>query len=339
MPFGISGTASFIKLFEIKITPNSNLNELYCITISKMGQEHHHHHAETLTHVNTAFIVGISLNFLFVILEVIVGLYIHSLSLLSDAGHNLADVGALALSLLAFRLLKVKSNETYTYGYRKTSILVALFNAMVLLVSIGAIAYEAIHRFLNPEPIVGTTIAWVAGIGIIINAGTALMFLRNKEKDLNQKSAYLHLMSDAVVSFGLVIGGIVMFYTNWFWIDSVLSFVIAVVIFFSTWQLLKDSLRLSLDGVPANIKVEDIKVEARKITGVKDLHHVHIWAISTTENALTAHLVLEKNMTLEQEIAIKSQFRHELEHKNIHHITLETERENNMCGLEVCDIS
>src|SRR4051812_45360423 len=156
---------------------------------------HHHEHAITLTHVNSAFIIGIALNFLFVVIEVIAGLYIHSLSLLSDAGHNLADVGALALSLLAFRLLKVKSSENYTYGYRKTSILVALFNAVVLLVSIGAILYEAAHRFFNPEPLPGTTIAIIAGIGIVINFVTALMFQRDKHKDINIKSAYLHLMS------------------------------------------------------------------------------------------------------------------------------------------------
>lgn len=299
--------------------------------------EHHHHdHSVKLTSVNTAFIVGIILNFVFVIIEVVVGLFIHSLSLLSDAGHNLADVGALALSLLAFRLLKVKSNEHYTYGYRKTSILVALFNAMVLLVSIGGILYEAAHRFLNPEPVQGTTIAIIAGIGIVINSITALMFLRDKDKDMNIKSAYLHLMSDAIVSLGLVIGGIVIFYTHWFWIDSVLSIVIAIVILFSTWRLLKESLRLSLDGVPPNIHMDDIKTIAIKITGVKDLHHIHIWAISTTENALTAHLVLKQDITTEQEQKIKHQLKHQLEHKNIHHITLETERENELCKTEEC---
>src|SRR5437868_6396118 len=169
----------------------------------------HHDHSIGMTDVNTAFIVGIVLNFLFVVIEVIVGLSIHSLSLLSDAGHNLADVGALALSLLAFRLLKVRSNEHYTYGYRKTSILVALFNAAVLLASIGAIIYEAIHRFLNPEPMPGNTIAWVAGIGVIINALTAFMFMRGKDHDLNQKSAYLHLVSDAAVSLAIAVGGII----------------------------------------------------------------------------------------------------------------------------------
>lgn len=297
---------------------------------------HHHNHSVTLTNVNTAFIVGISLNFLFVIIEVGVGLSIHSLSLLSDAGHNLADVGALALSLLAFRLLKIRANENYTYGYRKTSILVALFNSMVLLVSIGAIMYEAAHRFFNPEPMPGTTIALVAGIGIVINAVTALMFLRDKDKDLNIKSAYLHLMSDAVVSLGLVIGGIIMFYTQWFWIDSVLSMVVAVVIFFSTWGVLKHSLRLSLDGVPEDIHVDDIKAAALKIIGVKDLHHIHVWAISTTENAMTAHLVLHQDITTEQELQIKYKLKHQLEHQNIQHITLETERENENCKAKVC---
>ncbi|MGE5108542.1 MAG: cation diffusion facilitator family transporter [Sphingobacteriales bacterium] len=300
-------------------------------------QSHHHHHQPaTLTSLNAAFIIGICLNFLFVIIEVIAGLFIHSLSLLSDAGHNLADVGALALSLLAYRLLKVKPNKQYTYGYRKTSILVALFNAMVLMVSIGAIIYEAIHRFLNPEPVPGTTIAIIAGIGIIINSVTALLFFRDKDRDINVKSAYLHLLSDAIVSLGLVIGGITIFYTNWFWLDSLLSVIIAAVILLSTWQLLINSLRLSLDGVPENIRIDDIKTIARKISGVKDLHHIHVWAISTTENALTAHLVLADDTTMEKEQEIKHALKHELEHQNIHHITLETERENQECTTNEC---
>jgi cobalt-zinc-cadmium efflux system protein len=297
---------------------------------------HHHEHAVPLTNANKAFIVGILLNLLFVIVEVVAGLFIHSLSLLSDAGHNLADVGALALSLLAFRLLKVKSNERYTYGYRKTSIIVALLNSMVLLVSIGAIVYEAVHRFINPRPMPGTTIAIVAGIGIVINAVTALMFLRDKDKDINIKSAYLHLMSDAFVSLGIVIGGIIIFFTQWYWIDSILSILIAFVILFSTWKLLRQSLRLTLDGVPKDIHFEDIKKVATKVEGVKDMHHIHIWAISTTENALTAHLVLKEGTTLEQEQKIKYQLKHQLEHKNIHHITLETERENELCEAEDC---
>ena len=300
------------------------------------AHSHSHDHSVVLSNVNAAFVTGIVLNFLFVVVEVIAGLWIHSLSLLSDAGHNLADVGALALSLLAFKLLKVKPTDQYTYGFRKTSILVALFNAVVLLVSIGAIVYEALHRLLNPQPLPGTTVAIVAGIGIVINSVTALLFFREKEKDMNIKSAYLHLMSDAIVSLGLVAGGIVIFYTNWFWIDSALSIVIAIVILFTTWGLLRSSLRLSLDGVPENIHIDDIKATAMKVKGVKDLHHIHIWAISTTENAMTAHLVLSKETTTEQEQIIKQELKHEFVHKNINHITIETERENEACETEEC---
>ncbi len=286
----------------------------------------HHHHAEPLTNVNTAFIFGISLNLLFVIIEVIAGLYIHSLSLLSDAGHNLADVASLGLSLFAFKMLRVKSNENYTFGYRKTSILVSLFNAFVLLVSIGAIAIEAVFHFFHPVPLPGGTIAIVAGIGIVINAVSALMFLRDKEKDLNVKGAYLHLMSDAVVSLGLVVGGIVIIYTKWWWIDSVLSIVIAIVILVSTWNLLKVSLRLSLDGVPDDISVEDIKATALQVDGIDNINHIHVWAISTTENALTAHILIREDVEYGQEENLKNELRHQLLHKNIQHVTLETER-------------
>lgn len=287
---------------------------------------HSHSHSIKAENLTTAFYIGITLNFMFVIIQVIVGLNIHSLSLLSDAGHNLADVGALALSLLAFRLAKIKSNNQFTYGYRKTTILVALFNAMVLLASVGAIFYEAIHHFLYPEPTKGITISIVAAIGIIINTSTALLFFKEKDKDMNIKSAYLHLMSDAVISLGLVIGGILIYYTNWFWIDSTLSVIIAVTILLSTWSLLKESLRLSLDGVPKGINIEYIKKEALALPEIKDIYHIHIWAISTTENAFTAQITLMDSISSEQEITVKNKLKHILEHHNIQHITLETNR-------------
>lgn len=280
--------------------------------------------------------VGIGLNFLFVLIEAGVGLYIHSLSLLSDAAHNLADVGTLILSLVAFRLLRVKANENYTYGYKKTSILAALFNSVVLLVSIGAIAFEAIQRAFNPEPMSGSIIAVVAGIGIIVNGTTAFLFMRDKEKDINIKSAYLHMLSDTLVSAGIVVGGAVIFFTNWYWIDSVFSLVVVAVILVSTWRLLRQSLRLSLDGVPANLSIKDITERAMKYEGVAGLHHVHIWALSSTENAMTAHLVLRRGVIHEQEMAIKEKFRHELLHQNIQHITLETELENEPCVAKDC---
>jgi cobalt-zinc-cadmium efflux system protein len=306
--------------------------------VPDMAHDHHHHQPTVLSKVNAAFILGIVLNFVFVVVEAVTGFVINSLSLLSDAAHNLADVGTLALSLLAFRLLKVKPTDQYTYGYRKTSILVALFNSVVLLVSIGGIAFEAVHKSLrpDPEPLPGITIAIVAGIGILINAVSALLFLREKDKDINIKSAYLHLLSDALVSAGIVVGGIIIYYTQWYWIDNALSIIIALVILYSTWSLLKESLRLSLDGVPENIEMEKIKAATLRIEGIRGIHHIHIWALSSTENAMTAHLVLEDGVTPEREHQIKNDLRHELEHNNIRHITLETERGNETCDANAC---
>jgi cobalt-zinc-cadmium efflux system protein len=287
--------------------------------------EHHHHHAIPLTGITSAFIIGISLNLLFVIIEAIAGLYVHSLSLLSDAGHNLADVASLSLSLIAFKLVKVKPTDRYTYGYSKTTILVALFNAMVLMISIGAIGFEAFHRFLHPEPLEGKTISLVAGIGIIINSVTAVLFLREKDKDLNIKSAYLHLMSDAIVSLGIVIAGIIIYYTNYYWIDAAVSLVIALVILLTTWNLLSHSFKLSLDAVPENMNLEQVKEAAAKVSEVKNIHHIHLWAISTTRNALTAHIVVDEKKTLSEIEKIKKEVKHELEHINIQHATLEVE--------------
>ena len=194
------------------------------------SHEGHNHGTVELTSINKAFIIGIVLNLAYVIIQVVIGFRINSLALLSDAGHNFLDVGALALSLLAFKLNKAKANNKYTYGFKKSSILISLFNAILLLISIGAIGYEAILRFKHPEPSPGITIAIVSAIGIVINAVSAFMFFRDKEKDLNVKSAFLHLASDAVVSLGLVIGGIIMHYTHIYWIDPVLSLVVCAVI-------------------------------------------------------------------------------------------------------------
>jgi cobalt-zinc-cadmium efflux system protein len=297
---------------------------------------HDHSHLAVLTSVNSAFVVGILLNSLFVLIEAVIGFSIHSLSLLSDAGHNLADVGSLGLSLLAFRLLKVKANHKYTYGYRKTTIVAALFNAMILLISIAVIAYEAIQRFSNPPALPGKTIAIVAGIGIIINFVTAILFLKNKERDLNIKSAYLHMMADALVSAGIMVGGMIIYYTGQYWIDPVMSIIIVLVILWSTWGLLKESLALTLDAVPKDIDIEAIKNKAEKITGIKDLHHIHVWAMSTTENAMTAHLVVDQYKDNEEISSIKNELKHTLQHMNIQHITLETEFSNESCKKEEC---
>ncbi len=301
------------------------------------GHDHHGHshgHVIQLKSVNSAFVIGIILNLAFVVIEAVVGLFIHSLSLLSDAGHNLADVASLGLSLFAFRMMKVKSNTKYTYGYKKTTVLVALLNGGILLISIGAILYESIHRLIQPEPLPGKTISIVAAIGIVINAVTALLFFRNKDSDLNIKGAFLHLMSDAVVSAALVIGGIIIIYTGWYWIDPLLGIVVAVVIVFSTWSLLRDSLRLSLDAVPEGIDLRAVQSSIEKIPGVRDFHHIHIWALSTTENALTGHVVLRKEIGMEEQEKIKKEIKHALLHQNIQHITLETETEAMACEPE-----
>jgi cobalt-zinc-cadmium efflux system protein len=302
------------------------------------GHFGHHHHPVNLKEVNRAFVIGIILNFAFVIIEVVIGLSIHSLSLLSDAGHNLADVASLGLALFAIRLVKVRPNEKYTYGYKKTTIIVALFNAAVLLLSIGAIGYEALHRLLSSETVAlpGKSIAIVAAIGILINTITALLFLRSKDNDLNIKSAFMHLLSDAIVSAGLVLGGIAIFYTHLYWIDALLSLVIAVVILLSTWHLLKDSLRLSLDGVPDGIDLQQVKEKVSALKGVTDFHHIHIWAMSTNENALTAHMVVEKNMDMAAIEKLKHKAKHELEHLNISHATLEIETEAVQCEEPDC---
>lgn len=298
---------------------------------------HSHAHQLSAADVNNALVVGIILNFLFVVIEVVIGLHINSLSLLSDAGHNLADVGSLLLSLIAFKMLRVRSTKKYTYGYKKTTVLTSLFNSVVLLVSIGAIVYEAIHHFFHPQRLPGGTIAIVAAIGIAINGFSAYLFMKNKEKDLNIKGAYLHLLSDAVVSLGLVIGGIVISYTSWYWIDPVLSIVIALTILISTWNLLKDSFRLSMDGVPKNIDIDLIKKEALSVEGVNDIYHVHVWAMSTTENAMTAHIVLNTEVNKQKECDIKSEIRHKMLHQNIQHVTLETELEKTLQPIANCN--
>ncbi len=296
---------------------------------------HHHDHAPKLDHLNTAFIVGIILNSAFVLLEVIAGLWSHSLSLLTDAGHNLSDVAGLALALLAFKLTKVSSNSEYTYGYKRSTIIVSFFNALVLFIAVGFIGYEAVMRFIHPEVIAGGTMAWVAFAGIGINAVTAWLFVKDKDKDLNIKGAYLHMAIDAIVSFGVVVSGLIIYFTHLYWIDSVVSLIVAIVILRGTWSLLSDSLRLEMDGVPKEMDVEKIRTELMKAKGVVDVHHIHVWALSTTENALTAHLVIDQNSVPTFD-SIKHDLRHRLEHLSISHSTFEPEFADEKCVQVDC---
>ena len=207
----------------------------------------HHHHDHTVTSLNKAFILGIALNVAFVVVEFAVGLYYGSMGLLSDAGHNLSDVASLLLAMLAFRLAQAHATPRYTYGYKKSTVLISLLNSVILLVAVGVIVAESVGRMLHPAPVEGGAIAWTAGVGVVINGFTAWLFMKDKDKDLNVKGAYLHMAADALVSVGVLVSGVVISWTGWTIVDPVVGLVVAAVIVASVWSLTRDSLRLSLD--------------------------------------------------------------------------------------------
>lgn len=297
------------------------------------SHEHHHEHVHELTSLNKSFIIGITLNILFVLVEFGIGFYYDSLGLLSDAGHNLGDVASLVLAMLAFRLAKVHPNSRYTYGYKKSTVLVSLLNAVILLVAVGIIVTESVEKLFHPVPVEGAAIAWTAGVGVVINAITAWLFMKDKEKDLNVKGAYLHMAADTLVSVGVVISGIVIMYTGWTIVDPIIGLVIAIIIVISTWGLLHDSLRLSLDGVPVGIDSGRIGQVILEQSGVEGYHHLHIWALSTTETALTAHIVINDLRRMEE---VKNKIKSELAHADVSHVTLEFEYKEACCEGEDC---
>lgn len=300
---------------------------LYNSKTFTMAHDHshgHHHHSPEVTNINTAFIIGIGLNTLFVIIEFLVGYTRDSLALISDAGHNATDVFSLLISLFAFRLMKSKASSQYTYGYKKGSILASLLNAVLLLLTVIFILYEGIQRIQQPVPVQGTIISIVALIGVAINGFTAYLFFKDQKKDINIKGAYLHMVSDAVVSVGVVIGGILINYTGWYWLDTVLSFLIGLIILKATWGLFTESIKLSMDGTPANIQIEEIRKLILQFPQIKDVHHIHVWPLSSSENALTAHLVLT-NAQLQDYENIKNELKDLLFDHHIHHVTFELE--------------
>ncbi|WP_321438656.1 cation diffusion facilitator family transporter [uncultured Bacteroides sp.] len=298
-----------------------------------MAHNHEHQHNHTVESLNKAFIIGIALNLSFVIIEFGAGFYYDSLGLMSDAGHNLGDVASLFLALLAFRLAKIRANARYTYGYKKSTVLVSLLNAVILLIAVGAILMESLEKIVNPRPVEGGAIAWVAGIGVFVNAFTAMLFMKNREKDLNVRGAYLHMAADTLVSIGVLASGLVISYTGWYVIDPIIGISVALVILISTWNLLHESIRLSLDGVPVGINSEDIKEIISEIAEVKSLHHLHIWAISTTENAMTAHIVVANLDEMEE---LKHRIKDKLQEAGISHVTLEFETEQVCCESGYC---
>ena len=256
-----------------------------------MAHDHSHSHSVSPDDFNAAFAIGIALNTAYVLFEVVFGLIGHSLALLADAGHNLSDVLGLLLAWGASAMAKSAPTKRHTYGLRGSSILAALFNAIFLLVSVGAIVWEALRRFKAPNEVAANTVIWVSLIGIAINTATALMFRSGRNRDLNIRGAFLHMAADAAISAGVVIAGFAILWTGFSWIDPVVSLVISAVIIWGTWELLRESTNLALQAVPKSIETEKVESYLAQLPGVARVHDLHIWAMSTTETALTVHLV------------------------------------------------
>jgi cobalt-zinc-cadmium efflux system protein len=255
---------------------------------------HAHGHSHAPRDFGFAFALGTALNLGFVAIEVVFGIVANSTALLADAGHNLSDVIGLLVAWGAALLAKRPATERFTYGLRGTSILAALANALLLMLACGAIAWEAVGRFAHPKPVEGMTVIVVAAIGILVNGFTAWLFMAGRKSDLNIRGAYLHMVADAGVSFGVVVAGVAILLTGWLWLDPLVSLVIVAVILWSTWGLLRDSIRLALAAVPSHIQLSEVKSCLEDLPGVTRAHHVHVWAMSTNEVALTAHLVMPK---------------------------------------------
>ena len=310
-------------------------NEKELSAQKQKGHDHSGHSHAAPTNFGRAFIIAIALNTTYVMVEFGYGFVANSTALMADAGHNLSDVLGLILAWGAAILSKKAPNERYTYGLRSTSILAALANAMFLLVACGAIAWEAIQRFSHPPVVAGLTVTIVAAVGILINGISAWLFVKGSKGDLNIRGAYMHLMADAVVSLGVVISGIIMIFTGWYWLDPAVSLVVTAVIVLGTWGLLRDSVQLALSAVPAHIKVSAVDAFLRQCTGVTDIHDLHIWGMSTTESALTVHLVIPNGYPSD---AALDEIVQALEDKfSIHHSTIQVEQgtTNHSCALNV----
>lgn len=255
------------------------------------GHSHGHDHSHAPADFGRAFAIGIALNTVFVVVEAVFGFLYGSMALVADAGHNLSDVLALLLAWAAAEAAKRPPSERFTYGFKSSTILASLANALLLAVAIGAILFETVHRLFEPQEPQGLVMAAVAGVGILINAGTALMFMRGQE-DLNIRGAYLHMAYDALVSVGVVAAGFAIAFTGFIWIDPLISLAIVAVIAWGTWGLARDSLRMGLLAVPKGIDVAEVRAHLLQLEGVERVHDLHIWPMSTTETALTAHLVM-----------------------------------------------
>jgi len=297
------------------------------------NQHNHDHHHHQVSNYNFAFAIGILLNTIFVVIETGYGIMAGSLALIADAGHNLSDVLGLLLAWGASLLATKAATEKRTYGFRKVTIMASLISSVFLLVALGGIAWEAINRFFEPKPIEGTIVIAVAAIGVVINTATALLFMSGQKHDLNIRAAFLHMIADAGVSLGVVIAGAIIMFKGWLLIDPAISIFIVAIILIGTWSLLRDSMNLALDSVPDDIDIAGIKKYLTNLDNVSQIHDLHIWALSTTEVALSVHLnmvddSLSKNFLPEIQQQLHDCF-------NIEHSTIQVERPSDgFCMLD-----
>ncbi len=298
--------------------------------------DHGHSHTPDFKNVNLSFVIAVAANLLFTIFEGTYAIIVDSASLLADAGHNLSDVLGLLLAWGAAYLATKHSNHHFSYGYRRSTILAALGNSVTLVLAALYIAYESFSKLINPTPVSEVAIMIVAGVGIFVNAGSAWLFHRGSKSDLNLKGAYLHLAYDALISVGVVIAAIAMYFTGWSWLDGLVGLAIVVVIVWGTWGLLTESLNLMMDAVPQHIDRDEVSEYLAGVPGVSGVHDLHIWALSTNENCLTAHLVMPENTLWESETgytdisaALKERF-------NINHVTLQVEKDADCATQDCC---
>ena len=292
-----------------------------------MSHDHSHH----ISHYNRAFAIGVLLNLIFVVIEAGYGFFANSLALLADAGHNLSDVVSLLLAWGANVLASKAATDKRTFGYKKSTVLASLMSSVLLMAALASIAWHAIERFENPQPVTGMTVIVVSLIGVVINTLTALLFVQGQKHDLNIRGAFLHMAADAAVSLGVVIAGIVILFKNWQWVDPVVSLSIVVIVFIGTWGLFKDSLNYATDAVPKNISIEKLKQYFLSIEHVTGVHGLRVWPLSTTESALIVHLVTDNN-ALNNDFLIEVQH-HLHDHFDIEHATIQVESSQ---GSEGC---
>lgn len=291
-----------------------------------------HDHAQHVPNYNRAFAIGVALNLVFVVIEAGYGVAAGSLALVADAGHNLSDVFSLLLAWGAIFFARKAATEKRTYGFRKATIMASLASAVLLLMALGGISWEAIERFSDPQPVAGMTVIVVAAIGVVINTGTAFLFISGQKHDLNIRGAFLHMAADAGVSLGVVISGIMIILTGWLFIDPIISLLIVAVVLVGTWSLLRDSMNLAIDAVPEHIDMTGIKDYLTKLENVSQIHDLHVWPLSTTEVALTVHLTI---VSAELKNGYLSSIQQQLQDRfGIQHSTIQVEKlEDDSCLL------